>query len=171
MRYRHHENDQFNLEYQEFVRPLYIKLKSHLQPSACGLDFGAGASSSMAHLMSEAGFTVKLYDPFFHNDLSVLNERYDFIYACEVVEHLFDPVSEFKKIRKMLNENGVFAFMTSLFHPSLKFDDWYYRKDPTHVGFFSARTCEAIARQCGFRLINQSDLADPKNRVVIFQAS
>jgi hypothetical protein len=37
--------------------------------------------------------------------------------------------------------------MTSFLPNELSFEDWYYRRDPTHVVFYSQKTFKVIAKQ------------------------
>jgi hypothetical protein len=47
----------------------------------------------------------------------------------------------------MLEENGILAIMTSFLSNIEDFENWYYRRDPTHVVFYSQETFKVIARQ------------------------
>ena len=50
-----------------------------------GLDFGAGPGPALAAMMSEDGFDVAIYDPFFQPDAEALQRKYDFITSTETV--------------------------------------------------------------------------------------
>jgi hypothetical protein len=47
----------------------------------------------------------------------------------------------------MLEDNGILAIMTSFLSNIEDFENWYYRRDPTHVVFYSQETFKVIARQ------------------------
>jgi hypothetical protein len=47
----------------------------------------------------------------------------------------------------MLEDNGILAIMTSFLSNIEDFENWYYRRDPTHVVFYSEKTFEVIADQ------------------------
>ena len=51
-----------------------------------GLDFGAGPGPALAAMMSEDGFDVAIYDPFFQPDAEALQRKYDFI-TCTAVSY------------------------------------------------------------------------------------
>ncbi|MFA0697998.1 class I SAM-dependent methyltransferase, partial [Vibrio sp. 10N.222.49.C9] len=67
--------------------PLAERIGSHKQ----GLDFGCGPGPTLSLMMQEAGHDVDLYDLYYYPDTKVLNKRYDFITATEVIEHLYQP--------------------------------------------------------------------------------
>lgn len=149
-RYMHHNNDVNDPRYKKFVMPLVVQLKKHIKPGDLGLDFGAGGGPIITHLLRDDGFEVNLYDPFFWPDKSVLEKAYDFIFACEVIEHVFHPGEELNSLLKNLNPDGVLALMTSLYSEDIDFETWYYRKDPTHVCFYSEKTMKWIANHFSF---------------------
>ena len=149
-RYLLHQNDVDNKDYQNFVQPLFEQICAQVHPPAHGLDFGAGTGPVLAKMLQKQGYQVSLYDPFFWPDRSVLSGKYDFIFACEVVEHLYEPAHEFAQLRGMLEKNGLLALMTHLYNPAVSFEKWYYRLDPTHVGFFNAQTFQWIKEHYGF---------------------
>ncbi len=53
--------------------------------------------------------------------------------------------------------------MTKIYDKSIIFEDWYYRKDPTHVAFYSKQTLETIADMMDWKCEIHSD------NVVLFQ--
>lgn len=148
--YNLHENRVEDLGYQSFVRPLYVELKRHLQPGMIGLDYGAGPGPVVAHMLREDQVEVSLYDPIFHPYPKFLDRCYSFIYACEVVEHFFAPLQEFRKLRRLLVPNGFLAIMTLQVTSELDFSSWYYRRDPTHVVFYTAKTFHWLRQELGF---------------------
>lgn len=152
-RYHFHENDKENPAYQKFVGPLFEKVLDLIPIGSRGLDFGSGKSSAMAHLLTQAGYTIDLYDPCFFPDTLENKPNYSFVYASEVIEHLHNPVLEFRLVHSVLKPKGIFAVMTHFFEPGMDFDSWYYRKDPTHVCFFSEQSLNAIARESGFAVL------------------
>lgn len=151
-RYLHHENDPADEGYREYTVPLVAAIVASQGPESQGLDFGSGSDSAAYRMLGERGYaSIARYDRFFRPDNSVLRPAtYDFIYACEVVEHFHEPRAEFKRLRSMLRPGGLLALMTSLLTPEVDFENWHYRRDPTHVGFFSARSLGKIAQELGF---------------------
>jgi len=62
-----------------------------------------------------------LYDPFFHPKSELLAKKYDFIIACEVIEHFHDPRKEFELLYKLLNQGGKLYLMTDLYSQEVDF--------------------------------------------------
>ena len=104
-----------------------------------------------------------MYDPFFFPNKNVLLRKYKFITCSEVVEHFFNPYEEFDKINNLLDNNSWFGVMTTFLQRDDLFEDWYYRKDPTHVAFYAKQTLEMIADMMYWKCEIHSD------NVVLFQ--
>lgn len=152
-RYLLHNQEMKDPGYEKFVGPLIDELHKHIDKPSVGLDYGSGARPLLAHLLREHGHTVHLYDPFFAPDVGALSERYDFVVSCEVVEHFADPAKEFRKLRSLLKEGGTLLIMTMLFHPEICFEEWFYRRDPTHISFYSEQTFNWIKNRFEFAKI------------------
>jgi len=163
--YRLHNNDVTDLRYQAFVRPLYDEVRRHFPPGAVGLDFGAGPGPALAEMLRRDGYDVSLYDPiYWPNAAALAVGRYDFIVASEVVEHFYHPRDEFIRLRTLLKEGGMLAVMTLFLAPEITFADWHYRRDPTHVVFYSPESLMWIKDQVGF-----SELTTDGSRVAVFR--
>ena len=50
-------------------------------------------------------------------------------------------------LNKLLKKNGWLGIMTNTLTTDDAFDSWYYRRDPTHVCFYSDATFKVIAEQ------------------------
>lgn len=133
--------------YRNFVTPLLIRVRELAGPDSRVLDFGSGPHPVLASWLAEMGYAVTAYDPFF-SPIQV-EGLYDLIVACEVMEHLYSPGRELTGLFKLLKPGGALVFMTDLMAEGKNFADWYYRRDPTHVCFYSRRTCEWIASRHG----------------------
>ncbi len=149
-RYELHENDPQDPRYRAFASKLAGPLLSKLSPGAEGLDYGCGPGPVLAHMLGEAGHTVRLYDPFFHDEPASLERTYDFIMCSEVVEHFHDPAREFSRLHELLRPGGWLAIMTSFLTDDASFANWYYRRDPTHVVFYRPETFGCLAMQFGW---------------------
>lgn len=150
-RYEEHNNDSDDIRYRDFLERITIPIKSRFTKGAKGLDFGCGSTNLLADIFKESGFEMEVYDPFYEMDRSVLGNEYDFIVSTEVVEHLSDPLPEFKKLFAMLEENGVLAVMTRLYDDSIDFKTWHYKNDRTHIGFYSIETFDWLAKYLGVK--------------------
>lgn len=163
-RYETHNNDITDSRYQKFVTPLLETIIQNVSQNSLGLDFGAGTGPVLSHMLLGLGYKTLLYDPYFHNDKLVLENKYDYIFACEVIEHLYNPRDEFLMLNKALNQGGKFFFMTEILTESIDFSTWYYRKDPTHVVFYSKKTFLWIKE-----FLNFNKLEFIENKIIVFQ--
>ncbi len=140
-RYELHNNDVRDAGYQAFVTPMKNEVTKIFGTKSIGLDYGSGTDSAISFLLTNENYTINKYDPLFNSDTCVLSaSSYDFVLVCEVAEHLYAPAAEFKKIFSLLKPGGAVFVMTSLLSPAIDFPTWSYRRDETHVGFFSAKT-------------------------------
>jgi len=150
--YDWHNNDVFDEGYRSFTSPISNVILASHSPKERGLDFGAGPGPVISQVLSEHGYQVALYDPFYHKNDVVFSEKFDFIFACEVVEHFHDPMSEFLRLYNLLLPNGKLYLMTHLFNDSVpvNFEDWYYKNDPTHAVIYHDKSIAYIAKKIGF---------------------
>ena len=111
----------------------------------------------------EGGYIIDLYDPYFFPDVSCLNKKYDFITCTETVEHFYSPNKEFHTLNSLLEVGGWLGIMTNFYDDSINFNDWYYRKDPTHVVFYTEETFKFIASMMSWRI------EIPTKNVVLFK--
>lgn len=144
-RYDLHENDPRDPNYRAFLEHLFHPLSERLEPGSRGLDFGAGPGPTLHLMFEEQGHHMRIYDPFYANDPSVFEVTYDFITSTEVIEHLFRPGEELDSLWSCLNPNGFFGIMTKRVTDGVDFPAWHYRKDDTHVAFYSDMTFRWLA--------------------------
>ena len=164
-RYLLHQNDITDPRYRAFVTPLHDHVTARVPKGAVGLDFGSGTGPVLADMLQKSGYEVKLFDPIFHPDTKNLEQKYDFIVASEVVEHLFDPHAEFGRLKVLISDGGLLALMTSLYKPNIDFARWHYRRDPTHVAFYSRQALLWVRNNFKFKDIH---FAEPN--IVLLQA-
>jgi cyclopropane fatty-acyl-phospholipid synthase-like methyltransferase len=163
-RYETHENDPEDEGYRNFLSQLFDPLQAKLDRNSKGLDFGSGPGPTLNIMFEEQGHQMQIYDPFYADDESVFEETYDFITATEVVEHLFNPKEEFIRLWKCLRTGGFLGVMTKFAEDDRDhFADWHYRRDVTHVTFYTKETFRWLADHWN------ADLEFHGNRVVIFQ--
>jgi len=160
--YETHENDVEDPGYREFLARLAGPLLSKLPAAATGLDFGCGPAPALAHTLRDAGHTVHCYDPFYAPDTDALTGSYDFITATEVVEHLHDPAATFELLDSLLRPVGILGVMTEFLTDDSRFAGWHYRRDITHVVFYSEHTLRYIGGRFGWRV------EIPRKNVAIF---
>lgn len=140
-----HQNHSQDLGYRRFLSRLAKPLLDRLAPASRGLDFGSGPGPTLSVMLTEAGHTVALYDPFYAVDAAVFECQYDFISATEVVEHLRQPQQELDRLWSCLKPSGTFGLMTKLSRDDAAFARWHYKSDRTHICFFSVLTFEWLA--------------------------
>jgi hypothetical protein len=151
-RYDLHQNSPGDAGYRTFLDRLRAPLLKRVAPGGRGLDFGCGPGPTLSVMLEEAGLSVALYDPFYYPDRSVLDGRYDFITASEVVEHLRRPLAEMELLWALLRPGGWLGIMTRLVPEGVVFERWRYKDDDTHIAFYATRTFEWIAGRLGARL-------------------
>lgn len=149
-RYLEHNNDVNDKRYQQFVSPITQAVQRDFTPAHSGLDFGAGTGPVIAKVLRDNHFKVETYDPFFHNNPALLQQKYDYIACCEVMEHFHRPDTEFKLLRSLLKPDGKLFCMTKIYQNNTDFKRWYYKDDPTHVFFYSEKSLHYIKATFGF---------------------
>lgn len=156
-RYQTHKNDVENPGYQKFVTPLVEMIGEKFSPQHRGLDFGAGPGPVLSKLLSDKGYNIRQYDPFFHYHPELLEQTYDYIACCEVIEHFYEPLKEFRLLHSLLGPGGRLICKTHLYSPEIDFSRWYYKNDETHVFIYQAQTLAWIKETVGFSAITISD--------------
>jgi len=156
-RYELHSDGSDNPGYLSFIKPITDYVKNNFTTQDKGLDFGAGHSVVIADLLNRSSLNVKIFDPFFHNYQELLNDKYDYIIACEVVEHFHNPLKEFTLLYSMLNPNGKLIIMTDPLRETTIFSNWYYKNDETHVFFYSLKTFQFIKENFQFKELMIND--------------
>ena len=145
-----HQNDLHDEGYQRFLSRLSSALLPRLKPHSLGLDYGCGPAPLLAKLLEESGHPMKVYDPFYAEDQSVLKQSYDFITCTEVVEHFREPHLEFQRLFSLLNPGGILGIMTKRVLDQSAFSRWHYKNDLSHISFFSEATLLWLADQYQF---------------------
>ena len=149
-RYELHRNDATDPGYVRFLERLALPLIERLPAGARGIDFGCGPAPVLSTLLSAAGFPCVAYDPLFAPDTAPLSERYDFVTCSEVVEHAYDPSALFATLDRLVRPEGLIGVMTRFHGLEAPFATWWYKRDPTHVAFYSEATMRWIARHHGW---------------------
>lgn len=152
MRYLEHENDRTDPEYIRFLRRLGDPLCVRVPAGARGLDFGCGPVPALGEWLTRQDRDTVSYDPLFHPDETLLEGRYDFVTCSEVVEHAHHPRTLFDVLARLLRSGGVLGIMTRFHGVEAPFATWWYRRDPTHVAFYSETTMRWIAAHRGWKL-------------------
>lgn len=170
-RYLEHENSLENEGYVNMFRKKINVVRKHCGQVQKVLDYGCGYEPVLKTLLSREGFTVDGYDlNFFPEGLTKVH--YDLIISTETFEHFREPRKEISKIVPLLSDSGFVAVMTR-FYPKEKngaskegFQKWYYKRDPSHIAFYSTDTFQWIAYEKGLDIIFNND-----KDFVIFQSN
>jgi 2-polyprenyl-3-methyl-5-hydroxy-6-metoxy-1,4-benzoquinol methylase len=89
-------------------------------------------------------FPTKIYE----------SKKYDLILSTEVIEHLKNPLAMLEEILEHIKQNGYLVLMTA-FHPKKneEFLKWWYIRDITHIGFFTIKTFEFLAKKYNLEIL------------------
>lgn len=164
--YQQHNNSEENLGYvamfQDFIDKTITPHKSAIETA---LDFGSGPNPVLAGMLAKNGFVTDHYDKFFATEKVYEGKRYDLITSTEVIEHIQDVESVMAFFAEHLNPGGFLALMTQ-FHPgdAPRYLNWWYRRDPTHIVFFTPETFRVLSERHGFTLRFHDD-----KKVVLLQ--
>jgi len=160
-RYLLHHNDELNIGYRTYMEN-FVKL--HVRPLKnvkTILDFGSGPYPMLKKVLENLDYDVSDFDPFFNNNIEYLNSRYDLIIATEVFEHIQQPMLAFIQLIELLNPKGKLVIMTQFRYMDVsEFNNWWYRRDQTHVSFFNELTFETICDILSLKIVssNQKDV-------------
>ena len=116
-----------------------------------GLDFGCGKDSPIVKILEENSYKIAKYDIFFYDDKKVLEQKYDYIACCEVIEHFYTPKKEFELLKSLLKDSGVLYLMTGIYSDEMDFSKWWYKNDLTHVFIYTKETLYWIKKEFGFK--------------------
>ncbi len=150
-KYDNHQNSPENLGYVDFLNRLLTPLERYLPKNAKGLDFGSGPGPTLSVIMKNRGYKMDIYDYFYARDNSVFGRQYDFITSTEVIEHLKDPLFEIQRLWNLLTKNGYLGIMTAF--RIKNFDSWYYKRDLTHIRFFTPKTFKWLAKKLQAKIL------------------
>lgn len=150
-RYRKHLNDGDDPGYLAFLSRLAHPMVARVAVGANGLDYGCGPTPVLARILTESGRPTAAYDPVFEPDDSLLDHRYDFVTCSEVVEHAHNPNALFDTLARLVAPGGHVGVMTK-WYDGHDFATWSYRRDVTHVSFYSRNTMQWVATRFGWAL-------------------
>ena len=119
------------------------------------LDFGSGPEPVLVQVIDrDYKFETMHYDIHYSPTMVYEGHLFDVIVSTEVVEHINEPLEFFQLLSSLLRKDGILSIMT-LFHlnDDEHFSGWWYRRDKTHVSFYTPKTLIRIANLCGLDLI------------------
>ena len=144
-RYLEHDNNLQNEGYVEMFQKKIKIIKVVCPEVKIVLDYGCGYAPVLKTLFERHGYDAIAYDPNFFPDEKP-NKKYDLIISTETFEHIKKPREELMRLIPKISNKGYLAVMTR-FYPIKKnnlcpdsFGKWYYKRDPTHIAFYSQKT-------------------------------
>ena len=156
-RYLTHENDADDESYLNYIKKSTDLLFKYNSSPESLLDYGCGPAKAMLRLYSDKINLIHSYDPIFHPMEFNSADQYEAIACIEAIEHFYHPYKELEKINSLLKPGGYLLFRTE-FQSSLEnLENWWYRRDPTHVGFFNSKTWDFIAEKFAWKMLDQED--------------
>jgi len=152
--YDHHQNSLENEGYVQMFENFLDFFWTEITCKKEFLDFGSGPTPVLSELLKRRGATVTCYDKFYQPNTPFKQHSYDAITSTEVFEHLKDPLSVLSLFHGILKPQGIVALMT-LFHANNQthFKEWWYKRDPTHITFYTPKTIAIMADICGFEVV------------------
>ncbi|WP_041577285.1 class I SAM-dependent methyltransferase [Bdellovibrio bacteriovorus] len=157
-RYDEHDNSP-TPAYLAFFEPLISGIEQHFKAAGVmnqpltSLDFGCGPTAVLSQLLTMRGFKTHDYDLYYRPNQDELRKTYHLVTSTEVWEHLYSPRTEIERMLRLLKPGGLLGVMTSGHRGEAVFHDWHYRRDTTHVVFFSEQTMNWIAQTYKMQLI------------------
>ena len=122
------------------------------------LDYGCGAGGLVKYL-NEAGFARAVgfeqqwAIPLKSFGIPVLDEaalaaseqRFDVVSAVEVLEHVYDPIAELRRLRALLKPGGLLFLTTGNPGPFVdRLTKWSYIVPEVHISFFEPGTLDGL---------------------------
>jgi len=142
---------------EKIARSLLAAIDFKSNGSNC-LDYGGGRGAVARALIEKGCENLTVYEPFGLNPgLSAVNwisdlnslgqEKFEWIFMIEVVEHLRDPQAELMKIRQHLTPTGKLVITTPNARGWRARSDgfnWREAQNPTHINLFTAQSLKSI---------------------------
>ncbi|CAA6816578.1 MAG: Putative methyltransferase associated with DUF414 [uncultured Sulfurovum sp.] len=156
------ENEGYVQMFEDFID---LSITPYISTMNTALEFGSGPGPVLSKLLEDRGLEVDIYD-LYYSPLKVYEtKKYDLITSTEVFEHLQKPLEVLELLGEHTNDNGYIVLMTK-FPPK---DDkvflaWWYRRDPTHISFFTPKSFEIMAKKVGLKVLKTIN-----ENIVIFQ--
>jgi hypothetical protein len=166
--YDQHNNSLENEGYVQMFEDLIdLSIEPYRENIQTVLEFGSGPEPVLAELLERRALEVDIYDLYYSSQKIYEGKKYDLITSTEVFEHLEKPLEVLGLLVKNLHENAYVVLMTK-FPPKgdNEFLAWWYRRDPTHISFFTPKSFEVIAERVGLKVLKIIN-----ENIVVFQKS
>ena len=151
--YALHENTMENQGYVAMFETFLAFIDTHAENYHHVLEYGCGPGPVLAQLLEQKHKHVTCHDPYFMPNPQWETRHYDVITCTEVFEHLAHPFDVLASLRQRLAPQGHLALMTHFHYDDpTRFKTWFYKQDPTHIGFFTPKTFEIMAAKLGLHV-------------------
>ncbi len=157
--YDYHNNSFENKGYVQMFENFLDFFYKYLETTEYALDFGSGPNPVLAKILKNRGFeNVDYFDKFYQPKKVYEGKKYDLITSTEVFEHLTNPKNTLNLLKNHLKKDGILAVMT-LFHSNKhnEFLKWWYKRDPTHITFYTPHSFEVLADMCGLKVVKSDN--------------
>lgn len=120
------------------------------------LDYGCGRNDDLINELNKEGFNVYGYDAFTNlksnkitnNKEDLKNVKFDGIFSHNVLEHMQNPVEEFKFMNSLLKDDGKMAHATPCYL-------YLYEYTIFHLYFFVDNSIEYLTKNSGFSVVDK----------------
>ena len=133
------------------------------------LDYGGGKGNLAKVLITKGCKNLTVFEPFGKNPgLQALNwisnfsdlhdEKFEWIFMIEVLEHLLNPQEELEKILQHLSPGGKLLITTPNargWRARIDGFKWREVQNPTHINLFTAQTLEACLLKAGYSSVKR----------------
>ncbi|MDA3956418.1 class I SAM-dependent methyltransferase [Oceanispirochaeta sp.] len=160
-RYELHRNDPADEGYRKWLHSFIHSSVLPWYKDGRILDFGSGPHPVLSDLLKEQGYPVVSYDPFFAPQWPGEHD-FSLILLCEVLEHISNPLSSFRKLCSLASEGTVLSLKTQFLTFSVfdseggkDFEQWWYKEDPTHIRFYNPRSLRILGERSGWELVSE----------------
>ncbi len=154
--YSSHENTIENEGYVNMFRKFMTAFEPFVTDKVL-LEYGSGPEPVFSEVLRREGYEVTSYDPYFLPDDAYLNNTYGIITSTEVFEHFVEPAEEFEKLVSLLKADGILAVMTQFPKDDEHFKTWWYRRDKTHISFFTVESFKVLAAQYKLEVVYHNE--------------
>ena len=151
-RYLEHNNTLNNQGYVKMFQEKIDTIRKVCPGINTVLDYGCGYEPVLKKLLEREGYKAHGYDPNFFSTKELEN-KYDLIISTETFEHIKKPGEDLAHLMTKISSKGYLAIMTR-FYPLKNstlcpesFSNWYYKRDPTHIAFYTHKTFLWIANE------------------------
>jgi ubiquinone/menaquinone biosynthesis C-methylase UbiE len=89
--------------------------------------------------------------------------KFDYVLAADVLEHLYDPWTVLKSMKRMLNDNGRVilslphashsSVLTAFYNGDVQMNEWGLL-DKTHIRFFGLKNIDGLYESAGMSVVN-----------------